>query len=1112
MYLRIGLFLLFLCCSSVVFSQALTQLEGISIDEAEFYIFDVTDQQKKAFPSVDAYRHQEKLYIALTPLFEGLRVKYSLIGNTLTVDFDGKTTQLMLNQQSDSQGQWFNDGSFYFIQSEIIEQILTTKVSINTNSLKLDLSEHSTEFPYKILDKRKKQRRINNFIIEEQYQENKTSAGVITVPDQYRLATVPSGFLSLEYQANDVKEDFSGVLQTVSDLAYHSTSITLNHESNQTDSRVEFARYPQHPGDKIFGIWDTYSFGDVWTNRSNLLSGSSRGLGLKFSANNINNQHENMTTSFVITAQPGWEADIFRNAVFIESRVVPNDGLMEFTNMELQYGANEFKIVLFGPYGEQETVFERVSVRQNSLAKGDTAFGMSFIEQDSSLLDINLSEFDIDNMSADFNIGIFDNWQLGATVNVQNNNSNSNSLLLKNQVILPGWFFENQLSISEAKLEQNTTMATSFSNLDNFTFQYKSSSQEVTDFEDLKTSYISANYNIRTGSVVNSLRYEVNDQGLGTTETATHRISTLMQFLNVSHSVTYITSDNADDSLFGNLNISARINTNFRFNSSIPYDLRADKQVDAESINASLSYNYRDSSDNRHVFNVSNTSFFKENNWSVGYNLSVLAPTHQLTLRSNYNSQDKWQVTVGISVNFGYDYFNNKLLFSNDSSRSAGSLDAHAYLDRRLNGIPDVLDYDLSDVTFIGKKQWEGVKTNSNGRARLFDANSGITALSTKWKTGGTTLNNDYLIYNHPGSVQKINLPFYLTTELEFFVVLNNEDQSLSLSNVPLVVSNKSTGDEYRGESDFDGYASFNGLLPGKYQVYIDKQYLADKGFRTDVGGFEFNSPLKGGFVVLPNIELSRSESGDIGANRLKLVTLDENNFLSLLADDNDKLIHLPPKGAMKAPYSLDSLHLAKFKEIKMQSTEQERRELRNKLAVAAESTRQFQPALSQTNTYALPVEVGTLSANNQQAAEAFDTQLELKKDSGTQGSQVIVTALKPNGLSSVQNAPPLIADNLSNQSLTVKQPDTKLDLSSGYVVQFSALKSLDIATSLAQNFSNVAQLHIVRKMVKGESMYCLISQVFQDNTSAREFLNTSSKDGFIVDATLYLDTIWSNY
>ncbi|MDU0354647.1 carboxypeptidase-like regulatory domain-containing protein [Paraglaciecola aquimarina] len=126
-------------------------------------------------------------------------------------------------------------------------------------------------------------------------------------------------------------------------------------------------------------------------------------------------------------------------------------------------------------------------------------------------------------------------------------------------------------------------------------------------------------------------------------------------------------------------------------------------------------------------------------------------------------------------------------------------------------------------------------------------------------------------------------MPFYLTTELEFFVVLINQDQVSSLGNAPIIVSNISTGDEYQAESDVDGYVSFNNLMLGNYQVKIDQQFLTDKGLQAEVAGFEFNSPLKGGFILLPNIELSRSESGEIGANKLLKIDLDDDNYAPIL-------------------------------------------------------------------------------------------------------------------------------------------------------------------------------------------------------------------------------------
>lgn len=1088
-------------------SEPLKQLSNIDFEQADFYLLDVRDNGEKVVSSIDTYIHQNNTYIAITPLFEGLRLKYSLIGKQLTVTLADKTFEFDLTTELNDSGQWFYDGSFIFLNASLLEQLFATKITIDTRILRMDLSGHSVDFPYKTIKNQQKQRRLNNYIFDRTNTGQQTASGsVITIEDEYRLATVPTGFASIEYQVNDRSERYDANIQMESDLAYHSASITLNHNEQQTNSRILLSRYPQFTGDKILGIWDTYSVGDLYLNQSPLSDGgSSRGLGINFSANVEGSVNENMTTSFSKTARPGWDADIYHNGVFLETRVVPADGLLEFTNLEVYYGANEFKIALYGPFGEQETLIEQVSVKQNSLGQGDFSYGLSIKENDSSLLDVNLDDFDIDGIGGRLNFGVFDNWQVGLSVDlndIHNPNGGKESYRISNQVTFPGWFFQNNVAVNSNNISQASSLATSFFNNDNFTLTYDSKWNE----DQFDESRIFASYNFKFGSTVNSITYENNEFGAFKTENLQYRFSFFNRYLNVSNSLNYSRRNDTEDRSYGSLNLTTRVNNTLRFVASIPYEISGDEVIDPEQISASVLYNYRDGAYN-HTFNATNRSFFKDNLWSVGYNLAVNKPTHQYTLRTLYNSEDKWNLTAGIAINFGYDYFNNEMIFSSRTLRNSGSLDVHTYLDRQLNGIPDILDYDLAGVTFSGGPYWEDVATNQDGQARLLGAKDGITALTASWESGSATLNNDYMIYSHPGSLQRVNLPFYLTTEVELFVLIENGGQAMTLANVPLIASNISTGDEYALESDFDGYASFVDLLPGTYNIYVDKQYLLDKGLQAEIGGFEFTSPLKGGFVVLPNIELSRSESGEIGANKLLSVMLDENNYESLFYTDNDKLIHLPPKGGMKAPYSLDKLDLAVFKEIKTQSTAQERKELRRKLLAAAESAQQLQPSSTQrTNSPS----AGTIVASSQETPEVFETAQEGIEDLDQLNPVVVLSPLKPENVAEDQVPTPSSNDNVPTQDTNTEQTDEKLDLSSGFVIQFSALKSLAIATALAETFPNTKQLHIVRKLVNGESFYCLISQVFPDQRAASEYLKTAEKDGFMVDATNYLEPIWS--
>lgn len=1070
-------------------SQPLENLATIDFEQADFYLLDVTDHNARVVPSVDAYVHQGDLYLAIVPLFEGLRLKYSIIGDTLSVTYSDTVSEFEFEGVQTSNGQWFNDGSFLFVKAAVLEQLFATKITLNTNSLKMDLAGHKADFPYKTIKNQQKQRKLNNYVMGETEPEKNVSGAVITVKDQYRLATVPTGYASIEYQTNNTDNSYDATFQTESDLAYHSASITLVHDDEETNSRVLLSRYPQFTGDKILGIWDQYSVGDLWLRQSASTSGTSRGLGINFSANTTDNYTENMTTSFAKTARPGWDADIYHNGVFLETRVVPADGLMEFNNLEVYYGSNEFKIVLYGPFGEQDTLFERVDVRSNSLGRGDLSYGLSIKENDSSLLDVDLSEFDIDAIGANISVGLLNNWQLGLTVDfndIHAPDGGSESYLITNQVTLPGWFFQNNLAINTNSIDQTSSLATSFLNNDSLTLRYNSAWQKGDDNSQLDFSTIEANYNINFDSITNNINYSYDEYGDSKSESFRYLLTFFHKYLNISNAINYNRRDDIDDRFFGSLNITTRINNDLRLVAYIPYDINGDDVFDSEFITASVLYNYRTENYN-HSFSASNSSFFKDNLWSLGYNLAYNAPTHQFTLRTQYDSQDNWTVRAGITVNFGYDYFNDAMVFSSKTLRGAGSVDAHAYLDRRLNGIPDVLDYDLPGVTFTGGADWENVTTNKDGRARLFGANNGTTALSANWESGGATLNNDYLIYSHPGSLQRVNLPFYLTTELELFVLLTSGDQTTTLAHVPLVASNLSTGDTYALESDFDGYASFTDLLPGKYQVYVDKEYMAEKGLQAEIGGFEFSSPLKGGFVVLPNIELFRSENGSLGENKLLQVTLDETNYEPLINADNDKLIHLPPKGGMKAPYSSDELDRAVFKTIRMERTEQERKALRSRLTAASESFQQPKQVQQKVNS---PVQDVIVEPVQDDSRSLVEEQEEVNQE--TPSVLPVVEAAQVNTPNS-------------------QRADTQaIDLSAGFAVQIAAFGNLDRAINKAQTFTQLEELYIVRKVMDGASFYCLITGVYPDSASARASLKSVDVDGFIVDATKFIEPLWS--
>ena len=537
---------------------------SVNLDEAEFYLLDIKDNNKVVTTAVDAYVYQGQLYIAFVPLFEGLKINYSFFNGLLTTDFAEEKLNFELLTSSSESGRWFSDGAFNFIRLDLLEEILQSSAELNTNTLSLDFSGHTYSFPYELIKSQAKQRRANQFNTEVASNGTNKPKKVITVPDQYQLFTVPNGYLNATYDRSNQRENYDVIGQTVSDLLYHSANFTLTTDEEQTTSRLNFTRYP-NAGKKYLGIWDQYSFGDVFV-RSSTGNNSEKGLGLNFLTRSDQTEFDNLTTSFGKTAPPGWDADVFRNGVFLYSQKVPDDGLLEFNNVELLYGYNEFKIELYGPFGERRTLIENIEVRKNALSQGNVSYGLSLVEEDSSLLDFKLDELEFDVLNANFSVGVTDTWQVGLATTINNLSDSENKTAqyqVSNKFALPGWYIDNALVVSEQQLNQTTSLATSFFSNDSLTLQYNSRWDRGEDDTEFLGGELNLNYHIRNKQFVNQFTLINNDTD-NDFRSFSHRFSYFLQGYNLSNTLSYQESNGEEGTWQGAFSAVTRLSNNIR--------------------------------------------------------------------------------------------------------------------------------------------------------------------------------------------------------------------------------------------------------------------------------------------------------------------------------------------------------------------------------------------------------------------------------------------------------------------------------------------------------------------------------------------------------------------
>lgn len=879
----------------------------------------------------------------------------------------------------------------------------------------------------------------------------------IIIPDQYQLFTAPTGYFDASYGRGGSKDVYDIRLQTLSDLLYHSADITYSTNETATTSRVSFTRYKDQE-QKYLGIWQQYRFGDVWLSSA---TGDKieKGLGAHFSSDLAPAKWQNLVTSFAKTAEPGWQADIFRNGVYLYSQTVPDNGLLEVNNVQLLYGQNQFRIELYGPFGQRTSLEEVVEVGKSRLSSGDIAYGLSFIEEDQSLLDFNLSDLEFDTAIAHANFAVNDVWQVGFASTfreLSDSQLQNTQYQLSNQFALPNWYIGNTISFDEQQLSQSTQFATSFFNDDSFTVQLSSYWDKSTEQSDHLGDELVLDYYLQSDRFVNqfSVRHNTLKRELSRFE---HRVSFFSDLgFNISNALSYdkVASQRALQQ--GSLSIATRFSSNIRLLASLPYQFSDGFKVQRNAANLSVDYYIRQQTGS-HSLQLKALSLFDNPAWQTSYRYAFDAKTHQLTFAASYAPDDKWRVSAGVQVHFGYNYFNEQMTFSNQYIQTGAILDVHAFLDRRLNGIPDILDKNLTNVGFIGDPLWQGVKTNHTGRAELLSTQLEPTVLQGAWQKGSKPLIDEYVIYTHPGSVHKINMPFYLTSQLELFVLLESDGNNLSLSEVPVVIKNRSTGNVYHSVSDADGLVNPADLQPGSYSVYVDSDYLKDKGLVAEYREINFDGPLQGGYVILPNIILKSASLATEGPS-LEVVLNEDKNYMPIIADATGTVIHLPPKGNTIAPYQSDQLTQHQFNPVTVAHSKTELEKLRHGLDIAQ--------AMNERNNYG--VKQALISLGDEAVAD--------------------------NVFTNVQNQ--------QQKELSIFSP--KVTLEQGWVVQFASALNIEAAQIARSKLATASVTSIVKKKVDNVTWYCVVSQPLANRSDAQELLLQSGLDGFVNQASVY--------
>lgn len=130
-----------------------------------------------------------------------------------------------------------------------------------------------------------------------------------------------------------------------------------------------------------------YGVGDVSLLSTGIVAASAPGRGAVLTNRPVERPDAFDRTTFRGDLPAGWDAELYRNGQLLAFTSPNGDGRYEFVDVPLQYGANRFEIVLYGPQGQIRREIRQVQVGMDSIPPRQTWYWAGFAQENADLIE-----------------------------------------------------------------------------------------------------------------------------------------------------------------------------------------------------------------------------------------------------------------------------------------------------------------------------------------------------------------------------------------------------------------------------------------------------------------------------------------------------------------------------------------------------------------------------------------------------------------------------------------------------------------------------------------------------------------------------------------------------
>jgi hypothetical protein len=651
------------------------------------------------------------------------------------------------------------------------------------------------------------------------------------------------------------------------DLAYLNAELFLagNDDDSLNSAWLTLSRQSDR-ADLLGPLYATeYAFGDVVPVNAGL--GMTQAMSRGFSLNNtpLTQLADNRRVNITGEIQVGWDIELYRNGVLLAQLFNVSDGRYEFNDMELEFGANDFELLFYGPQGQIESRTETYLVDGNTVRGGEGNYRFSLVE-------VGESVFNMDSFSDDprkrgllgstvLDVGITD-WlalsfgsaifepKLGDTSEFYSLGANAS--LGRYGLFSARYLLDVDLRQSADFLYRTRAFNTSY----NFGFRRTESLLDTAipdQYTDQYTASMSGSLfrGSRTPiSYQNSWQRIDRDTGL-TSQQAQNILGLGTPFGYLTHNINWEKGliefdpfnpnvDSNNEYLYGGLQYRkgfGRVHTRLFGN----YSIRPVKQT--ESYGGALNINWT----NNFNSELRYSRFVRDDYYQLNLGLNWRKDAFTLSTNAGYKEDGSWYAGLGLRFSIGYEPQQGSLFTSGRPIAQSGGASVRVFEDLNMNQRWDE-----------GEPLIEGAKVKAVQAFREAETNkSGVAVISSLYNNtltdivvDQTSLDGPYMITTIPGKaikarkgyIEQVELPVVKAGELEGIIYLHNDKGEAEVAPyvaVKLVDQNNKVVAATR--SEFDGYYLFTEVKPGRYQVKIDQAYLDRRELKPTDKHVEFS-------------------------------------------------------------------------------------------------------------------------------------------------------------------------------------------------------------------------------------------------------------------------------